>query len=144
LPDLRGGASHLESMRADNAKSPLRRRRHSDSSWRCFVNKVLRTLLRAGLYFLEESDRATAGLRDRMRDKVGNITSRTREAVGIEPDHTMRDAVSFIAGVGLGVGIGMLFAPASGQETRELISEKVQEVGTRVRDRFSEEMQRAS
>jgi gas vesicle protein len=62
----------------------------------------------------------------------------------MEPDHTMRDAVSFIAGVGLGVGIGMLFAPASGQETRELISEKVQEVGTRVRDRFSEEMQRAS
>jgi len=108
------------------------------------VNKVLRTLLRAGLYFLEESDRATAGLRDRMRDKVGNITSRTREAVGMEPDHTMRDAMSFIAGVGLGVGIGMLFAPASGQETRELISEKVQKVGTRVRDRFSEEMQRAS
>jgi gas vesicle protein len=62
----------------------------------------------------------------------------------MEPDHTMRDAVSFIAGVGLGVGIGMLFAPASGEETRELISEKVQEVGTRVRDRFSEEMQRAS
>ncbi|PYX44995.1 MAG: hypothetical protein DMG83_11430 [Acidobacteria bacterium] len=56
----------------------------------------------------------------------------------------MRDAVSFIAGAGLGVGIGMLFAPASGQETRELISEKVQAVGTRVRDRFSEEMQRAS
>ena len=62
----------------------------------------------------------------------------------MEPDHTMRDAVSFIAGAGLGVGIGMLFAPASGQETRELISEKVQAVGTRVRDRFSEEMQRAS
>ena len=79
-----------------------------------------------------------------MRDKVGNITSRTREAVGMEPDHTMRDAVSFIAGAGLGIGIGMLFAPASGQETRALISEKVQEVGTRVRDRFSEEMQRAS
>jgi gas vesicle protein len=79
-----------------------------------------------------------------MRDRVGNITSRTREAVGMEPDHTMRDAVSFIAGVGLGVGIGMLFAPASGQETRELISKKMQEVGTRVRDRFSEEMQRAS
>jgi hypothetical protein len=108
------------------------------------VNKVLRTLLRAGLYFLEESDRTTAGLRDRMRDKVGNITSRTREAVGMEPDHTMRDAVCFIAGVGLGVGMGMLFAPASGEETRELISEKVQEVGTKVRERFSEEMQRAS
>jgi hypothetical protein len=108
------------------------------------VNKLLRTVLRAGLYFLEESDRATADLRDRVRDKVGNITSRTREAISMEPDHTVRDAVSFVAGVGLGVGIGMLFAPASGQETRELISEKAQEVGTRVRERFSEEMQRAS
>ena len=108
------------------------------------MKRVLRTLLRAGLYFLDESDRATAGLRDRMRDKVGNITSRTRDAVGIETDHTMRDAGCFIAGVGLGVGIGMLFAPASGEETRELISDKVQEVGTRVRERFSEEMQRAS
>lgn len=108
------------------------------------MNKLLRTVLRAGLYFLEESDRATADLRDRVRDKVGNITSRTREAISMEPDHTGRDAVSFIAGVGLGVGIGMLFAPASGEETRELISEKVQEVGTKVRERFSEEMQRAS
>ena len=100
------------------------------------MNKLLRALLRAGLYFLEESDQ--------MRDRVGNIRSRTREAIGMAPDHAMRDAVCFIAGVGLGVGMGMLFAPASGRETRDLISEKVHDVGTRVRDRFSDEMQRAS
>jgi YtxH-like protein len=108
------------------------------------VNKVLRTLLRTGLYFLEQSDRATADLRDQLRDRVGHITNRTREAMGMESDHAVRDAMSFVAGVGLGLGMGLLFAPASGRETRDLISEKVQEAGSKVRESFSQEMQRAS
>ena len=127
---------------------PIRRRRRSvqpvSATWRCFVNKVLRTLLRTGLYFLEQSDRATADLRDQLRDRVGHITNRTREAMGMEPDHTVRDAMSFVAGVGLGLGMGLLFAPASGRETRDLISEKVREAGSKVRESFSQEMQRAS
>ena len=31
---------------------------------------------------------------------------------------------SFLLGLGVGVGIGMLFAPKSGQETRELLKHK--------------------
>ncbi len=108
------------------------------------MNKVLRTLLRAGLYFLDQSDRATANLRDQVRDRVGDITTRTREAIGMEQDHGARNAMVFIAGVGLGVGMGLLFAPASGEETRDLISDKVQEVGSKVRESFSQETQRAS
>ena len=34
---------------------------------------------------------------------------------------------SFLLGLGVGVGIGMLFAPKSGQETRELIKNKANE-----------------
>jgi gas vesicle protein len=34
---------------------------------------------------------------------------------------------SFLLGLGVGVGIGMLFAPKSGQETRELIKNKAGE-----------------
>jgi gas vesicle protein len=64
--------------------------------------------------------------------------------MGMEPDHTVRDAMSFVAGVGLGLGMGLLFAPASGRETRDLISEKVQEAGSKVRGSFSQEMQQAS
>jgi len=64
--------------------------------------------------------------------------------MGMEPDHTVRDAMSFVAGVGLGLGMGLLFAPASGRETRDLISEKVQEAGSKVRESFSQEMQQAS
>lgn len=107
------------------------------------MNKVLRTLLKAGLYFLEQSDRVTTDLRDQMRDRVGHIRTRTRDAI-VEPDHAVRDAMSFVAGVGLGIGVGLLFAPASGQETRDLISEKVQEAGSKMRESFSAEVQRAS
>ena len=108
------------------------------------MNKVLRTLLKAGLYLMEQSDRATADLRDQVRDRVDDVSTRTREAIGMEPNHGAGKAMSFIAGVGLGVGMGLLFAPASGEETRDLISEKVQEVGSKVRESFSQEMQRAS
>ena len=34
---------------------------------------------------------------------------------------------SFLLGLGVGVGIGMLFAPKSGQETREMIKNKAGE-----------------
>ena len=34
---------------------------------------------------------------------------------------------SFLLGLGVGVGIGMLFAPKSGNETRELIKNKANE-----------------
>ena len=34
---------------------------------------------------------------------------------------------SFLLGLGVGVGIGMLFAPKSGQETREIIKTKAGE-----------------
>lgn len=35
--------------------------------------------------------------------------------------------VSFLVGVGLGVGLGMLFAPKSGEETREMLLDKADE-----------------
>jgi gas vesicle protein len=43
-----------------------------------------------------------------------------------------------LIGIGVGVGVGMLLAPASGEETRGTISNKVQEFGGRMRDKFSE------
>ena len=36
---------------------------------------------------------------------------------------------AFLLGLGVGVGLGMLFAPKSGQETRELIKNKAGEGG---------------
>jgi len=54
-----------------------------------------------------------------------------------EEDHTLRRVLSFAAGVGLGVGAGNLFAPASGAESRSALSDKVQDIGDKIRERFS-------
>jgi gas vesicle protein len=45
---------------------------------------------------------------------------------------------SFLLGLGVGVGIGMLFAPKSGQETRQIIKEKAEEGTEFIKQRGSE------
>jgi YtxH-like protein len=87
------------------------------------VNKVLRSLFKIGIYLLEQSDRA-------------------EQTIRAPEDHRVRNAVSLAAGVTLGLGIGMLFAPASGEETRSSIADRVQGVGDRVRQRFSSKIKK--
>jgi len=43
------------------------------------------------------------------------------------------------AGIGLGIGVGMLLAPARGEETRSSIAGKVHDFGDKVKERFSPE-----
>ncbi len=45
---------------------------------------------------------------------------------------------NFLLGLGVGVGIGMLFAPKSGQETREMIKNKAGEGSDFIKQRTSE------
>ena len=45
---------------------------------------------------------------------------------------------SFLLGLGVGVGIGMLFAPKSGQETRDLIKNKAGEGGEFIKNKAGE------
>ena len=52
-------------------------------------------------------------------------------------DHTFRYLVSFAAGVGLGVGAGMLLAPASGVDLRSSISDRVKDISDKVKGRIS-------
>jgi gas vesicle protein len=51
---------------------------------------------------------------------------------------------AFLLGLGVGVGIGMLFAPKSGQETRELIKNKTGEGADFLKARGVELKQTAS
>jgi gas vesicle protein len=51
---------------------------------------------------------------------------------------------SFLLGLGVGVGIGMLFAPKSGEETRELLKNKAGEGTDYLKQRGTEFKQSAS
>jgi gas vesicle protein len=50
---------------------------------------------------------------------------------------------SFLLGLGVGVGIGMLFAPKSGQETRDLIKNKAGDSADYLKNRSTEFRQTA-
>src|ERR1700756_1557484 len=51
---------------------------------------------------------------------------------------------SFLLGLGVGVGIGMLFAPKSGQETRDIIKNKAGESSDYLKQRGSDIKQTAA
>jgi YtxH-like protein len=114
------------------------------------MNQVLRLLLRAGLYFLE-SDRVDS-IKDQMSDRmedIGEKTRRTYDAAskhvnrmtrvirGEREDHTVGNALAFFAGIGTGIAVGMLFAPASGEETRSSLADTAQSMSDKVRGRVS-------
>ena len=92
---------------------------------------------------MDQTDRFTGDVRDRFSDtydrasdRVSDLRDQAQELYEGE-DHTMRNVITFAAGVALGVGAGMLLAPSSGEELRGSIGDKVQDIGDRVRDRFT-------
>jgi hypothetical protein len=101
------------------------------------VNRLLKTLLRTGVYFLDQADDATSAVRGRVRDRVEDFADRAAQITRGPKDHTLSYAISFVAGVGLGIGAGILFAPASGEKIRDVLSERLQNFGESVRERFS-------
>ncbi len=107
------------------------------------MNKLIKSILKTAVYFLEQTDRFTGEVRDRVGDSLDSAADRVSDlrdrAEDIYPGHsnTMRNVLSFAAGVGVGIGAAILFAPASGEEIRNQIGEKVQDIGGRVRSRFS-------
>jgi hypothetical protein len=107
------------------------------------LNKVLRTALKTGLYFLEQSDKATTPIREHIKDQVDDLTDRTRQAFRGSEDHSVRNAIGLAAGIGLGVALGMLFAPASGEDIRRSIVETAQNTGSKIREQFPMERRSA-
>jgi len=115
-------------------------------------NKALfNALLGAGLYLLDP-------VRDRLAERIEDFSDRAQDtyetatdrmdrasrAIRGDDSHFMSTATALLIGVGLGVSVGMLFAPASGEETRSNLADKVQDFGDKVRNRFSSEPHPAS
>ncbi len=114
------------------------------------VNNLVKSVLKTAVYFLDQTDRVAGDVRDRVSDTVDRAADRVSELndqardLYRGPDHTVRHVLMFAAGVGVGIGAGMLLAPASGEEIRGTIGDKVQDIGDRVRGRFSSEIKRAA
>jgi gas vesicle protein len=107
------------------------------------MNSFLKSILKTAVYILDQADGATSDVRDRISDRVdrvsdrvSDLTDRGKELIYGE-DHTMRNIGVFAAGLGVGVAAGILFAPASGEETRGSVRDKVEDISDRVRDRFA-------
>jgi hypothetical protein len=107
------------------------------------LHKILKSVLKTAVDLLEHSDRVSGKLHDRFSegvnragDRVSDLRDRASALYGHE-DHTIRNVITFVAGVGVGVGVAMLCAPASGDTMRNSIGEKAKDVGKRVRDRLS-------
>ena len=98
------------------------------------MNKLLKSLLQTGLYFLEQPDRAAEAARERVKEDIDEVGRKFQGE-----DHTLRYILTFAAGVGVGLGVGMLTAPSSGEESRSAIASKVRDVGDRVKKHVSGE-----
>lgn len=102
----------------------------------------LKSILNTATYVLDQLDNMS-DIRDRVSDRaerfsdrMSDIADRGREMIYGE-SHTGRNILLFLAGVGVGIGAGMLMAPSSGEELRNNVADRVQDIGDRVRDRFS-------
>ena len=112
------------------------------------MKNFLKLLLGTGLLILDHPDRAKkavvdgAGdrlndLRDLAQDKCESIASGLSSAFRHnEENRYLRNTAGLLAGLGVGVGLGMLFAPASGKQTRSRLSAKVEEFAGEVQERW--------
>lgn len=110
------------------------------------MNKLLKSVLKTVVFLLEQTEGTAGNVRDRVSqgvdrvaDRMSDLRDQAEDIYSGGQDHTLRNVLTFAAGIGVGVATAMLFAPASGEEIRSQIGEKVHDIGGRVRERFSSE-----
>src|ERR1700740_1302506 len=108
---------------------------------RNWVNSALKT----ALYLMEVSDRTSNNVRDRVSDRMDDVRSRAGDAYDTVSDRVSnaaralrgengsfaRNAMMFAGGLGAGLALGVIFAPASGEETRRAIADRFEDIGSR-------------
>jgi len=114
-------------------------------------NILWNVLIGTGVYLLDSVRGRLTDVMDDFsgtaRDTYGEASrrvGRASSAIRGEDHRGLSTAAAVLIGVGVGVGVGMLLAPASGEETRSNLSDKVQEFGGRMRDKFSSEREAAT
>jgi len=101
-----------------------------------------------GLYLLGQSERFSPRVRKQIGHQFGDLVDRAKEGYEVAADRvshvskslrrngnhrTTATAIKFAAGIGIGVAVGLLMAPAKGRQTRRRLSEKAQEIAGHVR-----------
>ena len=112
------------------------------------MKQLLKLLLGAGLLLADSDKRDKAA--DRMRDRVHDWKDTAKDKYDDAVDRLERvsyavrgrepwtsKAGSFLLGMGVGVGLGVLFAPASGAETRSTIAGRAEDIRNRVSEQAS-------
>jgi hypothetical protein len=102
-----------------------------------------RTALKLGLLLTDA--KLWSDLGDQLRDRAGDAgdSMRQRYQDTSENLHRASDALrgrrdwlpavgSFVCGIGVGIGVGMLFTPVSGEEARAVIRDKASDMKNRV------------
>jgi gas vesicle protein len=83
---------------------------------------------------------------DVIKDKYGVVRDRYQDATDRFSDATsalrgdsqwLAPTLSFVGGIAVGVGVGILFAPVSGEEARSAIRDKASDVANDVKNKVS-------
>ncbi len=95
------------------------------------LNSLLRSVLKTAVYIMD----STADSVDRVSDRASRIADDAKDVIYPDRGNALRNVLSFAAGIGVGVAVGVLLAPQSGEELRNTISDKVQDISDKVRGR---------
>lgn len=91
------------------------------------MNKTMRFFLRTALNLIDQYSDQFERASDRVSDRVSDMVDRGKDIIN-PPDHTLRNVLSFAAGIGVGIGAGLLLAPSSGDDLRQSIKDRVRGV----------------
>lgn len=95
------------------------------------LDRFVKSILKSVVYMMDEAaDRV-----DRVSDRASELAANTKSVIYPNEGNTFRNIVSFAAGIGVGVAAGLLLAPSSGEELRNNIGDKVQNISDKIRRR---------
>jgi hypothetical protein len=113
-------------------------RRRDAKQWARFAMKIGLFLTDAKLWSAinKQLRERTEDIRDSMRDRYEESTDRLDDARAalLGESHWFGSTLCFLGGVGIGVGLGMLLAPVSGEEARSVIRDRAANVKSKVAD----------